>query len=114
MSTNIVILSGQLLFAESIARQLCQHLRQVNLEIMHPNHPDTIIKLVAYQPTFIILDVTDIAVQRQCHLSELLLLLPMTKIIRLDSQQNRLQIVTGEQYPAVEVQDLVEVIEQSI
>jgi len=81
---------------------------------MNPKHSDTITKLIASQPAFIILDVTDPDVQRRYHLSELLLQLPMTKIIRLDSQQNQLQIVTGEQYPAVEVQDLVEVIEQAI
>lgn len=114
MRTSIVILSGQLLFAESIARRLRQQLHQVNLEIMHPNHSDTIAQLVARQPTFIILDVTDLDVQRQYHLSELLLLLPATKIIRLDSLQNQLQIVTGERYPAVEMQDLVEAIEHFI
>jgi len=112
--TSIVILSGQLLFAEGVAKRLRQHLQHVDLKIINPRQPDTMSKIIADQPAIIILDVADSEAQHLCRLSKLLLLLPAAKIIRLDPHQNRFQVVTSEQHPAVEVRDLVEVIEQSI
>jgi len=114
VGASIVILSSQLLFAEGVAQRLRQQLQHPTLTIVNPGLPNAMAKLLAAQPSVIILDVADPKVQRLYCLSELLLLLPVTRIIRLDPQQNQLQLVISEQHPASEVRDLVEVIEQVI
>ncbi len=113
MQTRVVILSGHSLFAEGVANRLRQYLQQVELEIVDPRQPDVMLQVAAARPSIVILDMTDTVVTRFCSLSKLLRSLPALKVIRLDPQQEQIQIVTSEQRSAVEVHDLVEVIEQS-
>ncbi len=109
--TCIVILSSHLLFAESIANRLRQYLQQVALKIVDPRQPEAMAQIIAARPSIVILDVTDAEVNQFCSLSRLLLSLPGGKVIRLDPHQEQIQVVTSEQHPAVEVRDLIEVIE---
>jgi DNA-binding NarL/FixJ family response regulator len=108
---RVVILSSHLLFAEGIASRLHQHLQQITHKIVDPRQPDAMAQIIAARPSIVILDVTDAEVNQFCSLSQLLLSLPGGKVIRLDPQQERIQVVTSEQHPAIEVRDLIEVIE---
>ncbi len=110
---NVVILSGHLLFAEGVASRLRQYLQHVELEIVDPQQPDVMTQITTAKPTVVILDSTDSETTRRCSLSELLHLLPAIKVIRLYPRQEQIQVVTSEQRPAVEVRDLIEVIEAS-
>lgn len=114
MQTRIVILSSHSLFAEGVANRLRQYLQQVELEIVDPRQRDIMTQITTAQPSIVILDITDAEVTRFFSLSELLLSLPSLKVIHLDPHQEKIQVVTSEQRSAVEVHDLVEVIEQSI
>lgn len=114
MRTRIVILSSHSLFAEGVANRLRQYLQQVELEIVDPQQRDIVTQITTAQPSIVILDITDTEVTRFFSLSELLLSLPALKVIHLDPHHEKIQVVTSEQRSAVEVHDLVEVIEQSI
>jgi hypothetical protein len=108
--THVVILSGHSLFAESVADRLREYLQQVELEIVDLRQPDAMTRVTAAGPSIVILDVTDASVAQICSLSDLLLSLPKLKVIRLDMEQDQVQVVTSEHRPAVKVRDLVEVI----
>jgi hypothetical protein len=109
----VVILSAQSLFAEGVASRLRQYLHHTELKIVDPRQSDAMAQIIAVQPAFVLLDVTDSEATRLCSLSKLLLSLPALKIIRLDPRNGQIQVVTSEQRPAVEVRDLIEVIETS-
>ena len=111
MRDCVVILSSHLLFAEGVANRLRQHLHQIPLEIVDPRQPNARTKIISTRPTIVVLDVTDTEVAQFCSLSQLLLWLPESKIIRLDPQKEQIQVLTSQEFPAVEVHDLVEVIE---
>lgn len=70
-------------------------------------------QIIAAQPSIVILDVADAEATRLCSLSELLLLLPTLKVIRLDPRREEIQVVTSEQLSAFDVRDLVEVIKRA-
>jgi len=110
--TSVVILSGRSLFAEGIARRLGQYLDFVQLEIVDPRRQDVMAWLQASQPSVVILDATDAEVTQLCPLTRLLLSIPQLRVICLDPQRDEIQVVTGETRKAVEVRDLVAVIEQ--
>ena len=112
MRTCVVILSSYLLFAEGIVSRLRQYLRLADLEIVDPRQPDAFEQITVAQPSVIILDGSDSEITRFCSLSQLLHSLPELRIICLDPDQNQAQVVTSEQCPAVEVRDLVEVIDR--
>lgn len=113
MQPHLVILSAQPLFAEGVASRLRQYLQHTELEIVDPRKPEAMTRIVAVQPDIILLDVTDTEATNFCSLSKIWLSLPALKIIRLDPQHGQIQVVTSEQRPAVEVRDLIEVIEAS-
>jgi len=110
MELNIVILSGHSLFADGVASRLRQILKPVTLKVVNPSTPDAMTHLLAAQPSIIILDVTDTEAARFCSLSKLLRSLPDVKIIRLDPEQDAVQVVTSEQRPIGRVRDLLDVI----
>lgn len=112
MQTRIVILSGHSLFAEGVASRLQQYLQQVELAIVDSRRPDLMAQITAAQPSILILDITDAESMRVCSLSQLLHLLPTLKIIRLDPQEDQIQVVSSEQRPVAKVRDLAEFIEQ--
>ena len=67
-------------------------------------------QVIAAKPVAVILDATDPDVTRNCPLGVLLTALPSLKVIRLDPQQDHIQVVTSEQREAEHMQDLIEVI----
>lgn len=111
--SGVVILSDHSLFIEGVTNRLRQYLHQVELKVVDPRQPDAMAQIIALQPSTVILDVTNPEITQLCSLTKLLLSLATVKVIRLDLRQDQIQIVTSEQRPAVEVRDLVEVIEPS-
>ena len=83
-----------------------------DLEILDPRQPDVVTQIAAAQPSIVILDGGDSETSRFCSLSQLLRSLPELRIIRLDPEQDQVQVVTSEQCPAVEVRDLADVIDR--
>jgi hypothetical protein len=65
---------------------------------------------ITSQPSVVILDAHDPDVDRQYPLATMLEALPSLKVIRLDSQQEHIQVVTSEQRRAASVDDLLDVI----
>jgi len=106
----VVILSGQLLFAEGVASRILEYLHNVELEIVDPRQPDAMAQIVDARPTVVLLDDSDPEVTRLFSLSKLLRSFPGLKVIRLDPQLGQIQVVTSEQRPVVEVRDLIEAI----
>jgi len=106
----IVILSSHLLFAEGVASRIREYLQNVEIEIVDPRQSDARAQITAARPSVVIWDDSDPGVSRHLSLSQLLRALPRCKVIRLDPQQEQIQVVTSEQRPAVQVSDLVEAI----
>ncbi len=107
----VVILSGKSLFAEGIASRLSQYPQQVMVEVIDPETPDCLARIATQQPAVIIVDASDGVTMELCPLSRLLVSLPDVKVIHLDSQKDQIQVVTSEQRPVAEVQDLIKMIE---
>ena len=105
--TRVVILSGQSLFTEGIASRLRQLSEKVEVTIVDPEGDDAMAEIDALQPAVVILDATDKKPLRVCPLSALLWASWTPKILRLDSQQEYVQIVTSEQHSADAVRDLL-------
>jgi acyl-CoA synthetase (AMP-forming)/AMP-acid ligase II len=113
VQTSVVILSGHSLFAEGVASRLRQHLQRVELKVVDPRQTDAMAQIVAARPSTVILDVFDPEATQIFSLSKLLLLFPALKVIRLDSQQQKIQVVTSEQRWVDEIGELIDMIEQS-
>ena len=112
--TRVVILSGQSLFAEGVASRLRQHLDRLELVTIDSRESDALQQVLDARPSTLILDAADVMdVTRNCPLGDLIRTLQSFKIIRLDSQQQEIRIVTSEQRLADEVNDLIELIEPS-
>jgi DNA-binding NarL/FixJ family response regulator len=107
----VVILSGESLFAEGIASRLSQYPEQVAVEVIDPVSPDCLKHIATRQPAVIIVDASDGVTMDRCPLSRLLVSLPDVKVIHLDSQKDQIRVVTSEQRPVAEVQDLIKMIE---
>lgn len=112
--SRVVILSGHSLFAEGVASRLRQHLHELELEVVDPRQPDAIARITAARPSTVILDANDSEVIEACPLGRLLRALPALKVIRLDSQQQEIQVVTSELRSVSEVRDLIKVIESPV
>jgi DNA-binding NarL/FixJ family response regulator len=112
VQTRVVIFSSHQLLAEGVASRLHQYLPQLELTFVDSRQPDSLAQIKAVQPSVLIIDVSDTEAARLCSLSELLLLLPMVKVFRLDPHQDQIQVVTLEKHPAQNVHDLVELIEK--
>lgn len=107
----VVILSGESLFAEGIASRLSQYPQTVTVEVVDPVAPDCLASIAARQPAVIIVDGSDSVAMEHCPLNRLLVSLPDVKVIHLDSQKDQIRVVTSEQWPVAEVQDLIQMIE---
>jgi hypothetical protein len=107
---RVVILSSQSIFAEGVAASLQQKLATESLFIVDAHQPDALEQVLAKRPTCVILEATDAEVAKCCPLTELLDALPSLAIIRLDPEQDRIQVVTSQQHRAIHMSDLVEVI----
>jgi DNA-binding NarL/FixJ family response regulator len=109
---HIVILSGRSLFAEGVASRLRQHPQRVKVEVLDAHQPDAVNQIASAQPSAVILDTADTELTQLCLLARLQLALPGLKVICLNTNQSRIQVVTSEQLPAAEVNDLLDVIER--
>jgi DNA-binding NarL/FixJ family response regulator len=107
----VVILTGESLFAEGIASRLSQFPHKVTVEVVDPESSDCMARISAQQPAVIIVDASDALTMELCPLNRLIATLPDLKVIHLDSQKDQIRVVTSEQHPVAEVQDLIEMIE---
>jgi DNA-binding NarL/FixJ family response regulator len=109
--TQVVILSDQSLFVEGVASRLQQYPAQLEVHIIDPRESGAMEAISEQLPSAVIMDATDPETDVFCPLCRLLLRLPELKIIRLDPQLDQVQIVTSKCLEAVEVHDLVGMIE---
>jgi DNA-binding NarL/FixJ family response regulator len=107
---RVVILSDQSLFTEGIASRLRDHMDQLEMVVIDPRGTDVIEQMALFQPSSVIMDASDSEVTNLCPLNDILMAVPEVKVLRLDPQQDQIQVVTSEQKVAGKVQDLVDVI----
>lgn len=112
MQLHVVILSGRSLFAEGVASRLRQHPQRVKLEVMDARQPDVMARILSDEPSAVILDAADPDIAKLGLLAKLQLALPGLKVICLDSERDRVQVMTSERLPAAQVHDLLDVIER--
>ncbi len=110
----VVILSGHSLFADGIAARLQDYLSSTDLRVVHPTHPDAMDALIQAQPAIIILDVTDTDAIHFYTSNKLLYKLPVVRVIRLDPQEEQIRVLTSECHPAIEVKDLLDIIQYQL
>ncbi len=106
----VVILSGYSLFAEGIASSLRRKAEELEIRVLNPRQPNVLEGITELQPAVVILDTTDEAIRENCPVTGLLEAAPHARIIHLDPQRDRVQIVTGEERTAGNIADLIEVI----
>lgn len=92
---RIVILSNGSVFVEGIASRLRQFMRASDLRTIDSRQPDPLGQLVATRPALVIAEATDSRLEQICPLDSLLAALPKVTVIRLDSKENRMQVVTS-------------------
>jgi len=109
--SHVVILSSGSLFSEGVASRLREHVGRVQVTLLDPRLPNLSARLSSIGPIAVILDAADPWVVEKCPLNRLLGILPGARIIELDSQAQQVRVVTSEQYPAKDVNDLVDVID---
>ena len=107
---RVIILSSRSLFVEGVATRLRQQLAEQDVQTIDARQADVLNLVIAGQPSVVILDATDEEAAQACPVGDLLKALPSLKIIRLDPQQNQIQVVTSEQRVVHEVRDLIDVI----
>jgi len=108
--TRVVILSGHSLFSEGVASRLKKHLDRLDLQVVDINEEDVLSKVVSLKPATVILETMDTETSNAIPLSKLLKSLPEVTVIRLNSQQSQVQVVTSTERMLGEVKDLIEVI----
>lgn len=109
--TRVVILSSRSIFAEGVAARLRHHLNTDEIRVVDAQQPDAMQSLIALQPTQVILEAADETVARHCPLESLLSALPDLRVIRLDPQQEYIQVVTSQQRTIGQISDLMDVIQ---
>ena len=112
-TAHVVILSTRSLFVEGVAKRLKQHLPEEYVQVVDARQADALEQVVAARPTSVILDATDLEATQHCPLSKMLNALPWLKVIRLDPNQDKIQVVTSQQYPLAQVNGLLEVIQMN-
>jgi hypothetical protein len=110
-TTQVVILSTGSLFSEGVASRLREHIGRVQVTLLDPRLSDLPAILVNLHPVAVILDAADPWVLEKCPLDRLLGVIPGARIVELDSQAQQVRVVTSENYPARDVNDLVDVID---
>ena len=107
---KVIVLSSRSLYAEGVLSRLKEHEDQVELRVVDARAEDALDQIVSYAPWAVILDVGDSEASHHCSLAHLLEEIPSLKIVRLDPHRQGFQVVTSQQHPAEEVDDLLEVI----
>lgn len=108
--SRVVILTLHSLFVEGVAARLRQQLPANEVQTVDAGDPRATSQVIAAQPRFVILDVTDNGVERWCSLGALLSTLTTLTVLRLDPDHDHLQVVTSMQKAVGQLQDLVEMI----
>lgn len=107
---RVVILSGHSLFVEGISTRLRQVLASDEIETIDARHDDAIARVAAAQPAIVILEASDVDVENSCSLSALLNVLSSLTVIRLDRDQDFIQVVTTKKQAVGQVGDLIDMI----
>jgi hypothetical protein len=110
-SLLVVILSSGSLLLEGVATRLRGHSSRVELALIDPRSPDLLMHLTQLSPAAVILDAADPWVAENCPMTRLLSAVPGARIIELDTQTQQIRVVSSEQYPASDVNALVDVID---
>jgi len=105
--TRVAVLSTRSLFAEGIASQLRRHLDTIDLRSVDCQQRDAMAQIAAFQPAVVIVDASDPDIDARCPLSDLLQTFPSLKVIRVDPQDQQVQVLTSERRTAGTVDDLV-------
>lgn len=109
-SCNVVILPRRSLFAEGTASSLRQKSPDLEITVIDPSDPDALSRIRELDPSVIILDSSDKTLREFFQVDLLLKALPHTRIIQLDPEEDRVQILTAEERPATCAADLISVI----
>jgi DNA-binding NarL/FixJ family response regulator len=108
---QVVILSGQTLFAEGIASRLQQFPQKVAVSILNPEGMQTLERISQAQPAAVIIEASEPRDDTLCSLCTLLTTIPGLKVIRLDPEHSDVQIITSTHLRAADVRDLVELLD---
>jgi DNA-binding NarL/FixJ family response regulator len=108
--TRVVVLKAPTLFTEGIAARLGQHPEEIELAVVDSRDADALAKTIASRPEVVLFEAHDENLERSCPLVDLLEAVPTVKVIRLDSSQDRVQIVTSEQRSVNEPIDLIDML----
>jgi DNA-binding NarL/FixJ family response regulator len=108
--SRVVVLSSHSIFAEGVAARLKTELDEQSLTVVDTLQVDALKHVLALRPSCVILDAGDAGADQPGTLGALLTALPTVVIIRLSPQDDQAQVVTSEQRPLNQVQDLVQVI----
>ncbi len=110
---RVVILTGHSLFADGAASRMRQHARDVEIRVIDPATGDVLHMLREFKPAAAILDAQDPELRKSLPIQDLLRTVPDLRVILLDSQQEDLQILTGEYRRAGKMEDLLDLILES-
>lgn len=109
-SQRVIVLSGLSLFAEGIASSLHRSTESLQITVLDPREPLALEQIANLAPATVILDTTDTALVENCSVTDLLDVIPDMRIIRLDPENDQIQIVIGEHREAANITELIEVI----
>jgi DNA-binding NarL/FixJ family response regulator len=109
--TSVVILSGHSLFTEGVAARLRKHADRLDLHVVDADCADALEQVVSARPSTVILDADRAQGSPHCSLNQLFLALPELRVVRLDPERDQIQLLTSEQRLAVDIGDLIEVIQ---
>jgi DNA-binding NarL/FixJ family response regulator len=107
---HVIVLSGRSLFAEGVAARLGQQLGPQALVTINVHDTNALQQVIEAEPALVILDSTDEDVAQLCPLGALLNALPALKVVRLNPENDHIQVVTSQWRQAWQVRDLVELI----
>jgi hypothetical protein len=113
-AASIVILSSGSVFVESIASRLRQQLAASKFQTIDSRQADALQQVIAAQPALVIAEAADNRLEQVCPLNSLLAALPKLTVIRLDAQQERMQVVTSEHRPSSGMNGLIAVIQSAV
>lgn len=113
MHQQIVLLSDHSLFAQGIASRFEQHSERVHVHFVNPRDEDCYNQISAIQPDVVILSVlsaSEAEMKEDCTLCDLISAFPSIRIIRLNADQDPVQVITSEQIRLNEVRDLLDLL----
>jgi hypothetical protein len=102
------------MFVEGIASGLRRQLPASELRTINSRGADTLAQVVAARPALVITDAADDRLEQVCPLSGLLAAFPKLTVIRLDPQQERMQVITSEYRLSGEISGLIRTIQSVI